>query len=420
MKPACVLVLCAAVAVIAAVAGCGGKGAAAENRVPGDTLTIYTSVPLHGASRAGGQEVISGAELALAQIRARIGRYRIVLKTLDDSSAQRGVWDPGQTTVNARIATQNPTTIGYIGELNSGASAVSVPLLNRVGIAQVSPTSTAVGLTSDAPGSSPGEPDKYYPTGARTFARVVPSDAFQAAAQVQLQESLGCKKAFVVDDGEVDGEDMATSFELAAKRSNMQLVGLQMFDPTATNYTSLAASIARTGANCVLISAISDSNVALLTKQIAAAIPQGLIFGTGGVAESSFSDPAQGGIPSTIDPRVLITVGAVDPSPPPSARHGFFAAYERRYGPAAPYAILGYEAMSLMLNAISRATGGGTRPALRSKVVAAMLDTRGRRSVLGTYSINHDGDTTLRRYGVYRVVDGQLEFWKAISPRTTN
>ena len=88
-----------------------------------------------------------------------------MLKPLDDSTAQRGEWDPGQTTENARMAIRDSTTIGYLGEFNSGASAVSIPLLNRVGIAQVSPTNTAVGLTSAGAGASPGEPDKYYPTG---------------------------------------------------------------------------------------------------------------------------------------------------------------------------------------------------------------------------------------------------------------
>ena len=70
--------------------------------------------------------------------------------------------------------------------------------------------------------------------------------------------------------------------------------------------------------------------------------------------------------------------------------------------------------MSLVLSAIARATAGGTEPAVRAKVRAAIFATRERRSVLGTYSIDHDGDTTLRRYGVYSIVAGRLTFWQAI------
>ena len=86
----------------------------------------------------------------------------------------------------------------------------------------------------------------------------------------------------------------------------------------------------------------------------------------------------------------------------------------RRYGSPEPTAIFGYEAMSLLLSAIERATDDGTRAAVRSQVRAALFDTRDRRSVLGTYSIDRNGDTTLRRYGVYGIAGGQLTFLQAI------
>ena len=40
----------------------------------------------------------------------------------------------------------------------------------------------------------------------------------------------------------------------------------------------------------------------------------------------------------------------------------------------------------------------------------------GRRSVLGTYSIDGNGDTTLSRYGSYTVRDGRLRFLRVIDP----
>jgi branched-chain amino acid transport system substrate-binding protein len=361
-----------------------------------------------------GEAVVSGETLALSELRYRLGKYRIVFKPLDDSTPQRGEWDPGQTTVNAKLAAKDPTTIGYIGEMNSGASAISIPILNRVGIPQISPASTAVGLTSDGAGAAPGEPEKYYPSGMRTYARIVPSDAVQAVAQVKLQQSEGCTKTYVLDDGEVDGHDSATSFALAAKQSPIRVVGSQTFDPNASDYRSLASGVARSGANCVLISAITDSNAAAVTRAIANAMPEAKIFGSAGVAESTFTDAAQGGIPTALDPRVMITVATLDRAAYPAAAEEFYAAYAHAYGAPQPYAIYGYEAMSLMLSAIARATDGGRAPARRSKVVQALFNTRNRHSVLGTYSIERDGDTTVRRYGVYRVVDGRLSFWRVI------
>jgi branched-chain amino acid transport system substrate-binding protein len=407
------LALLAAFAAFAGLEGCSADGLPGD-RIHGRTLTIYSSAPLDGPSSIAAQAIVSGERLALARVHGRIGEYRIVLQVLDDATAQRGGWDPGQTTDNARRAIADRTTIGYLGELDSGASAISIPVLNRAGIAQISPASTAVGLTVARPGASPGEPQKYYPTGVRTYARVVPNDSVQAIAQVRLQLSEGCNKTFVLDDGEVDGSDTAASFQLAAQAAGLPVAGVHAFDPRATSYSSLIAGVAQTGADCVLISAATESHAAMMTEQIGSALPNAMIFGSAGMGETTYTDPAEGGIPTSLDRRVLITAPGPGPERYAAADRAFFASYRQRFGAPQPYAISGYEAMSLMLDAIARATRNGRRTALRSKLVRAIFATRDRHSVLGTYSIDHDGDTTLRRYGVYRVIHGHLVFWKAI------
>jgi branched-chain amino acid transport system substrate-binding protein len=372
-------------------------------------------VPLLGPSRVSGEAVVDGAQLALSQLRDRIGRYRIELRALNDATAKRQGWDPGQTTIAVRTAVLDQSTIGYVGELNSGASAVSIPPLNRAGIPQVSPTSSAVGLTSDVAGANPGEPQKYYPTGIRTFARVVPNDSVQAIAQIRVQETMGCTKVYVLDDGEVDGADAASSYEVVARSSGMRVVGIQAFPRNATSYQPLAKGVAQTRPNCILLAADTESGAVLLTTQLVAAMPGVRIFGTAGLAESTFFNPLQGGIPLSVDPRVILTAPTLALTDYPASARAFTAAYERAYGPPEPDSILGYEAMSLMLNAITRATDHGTIDAVRSRVRAALFATRDRHSVLGTYSIDSDGDTTLRRYGVYTIDAGQLSFWQAIT-----
>jgi branched-chain amino acid transport system substrate-binding protein len=407
--------LAGAVAAATLVAGCAGHSTSPANTIKGGVLTVYLSVPLHGASSVSGRAVLDGAELALDSVHGHIGRYRIALRELDDATPQSGAWDPGQTTLNVRQAITDPTTIGYLGEFNSGASAVSVPLLNRAGIPQISPSSTAVGLTKGGPEASPGEPEKYYPTGTRTFARVVPNDSVQAAVQVKLQKQLGCTKVYVLDDGEVDGRDAAASYEVAAKAAGLDVVGSQEFEAKATDYRSLAQSLIPTGADCVLVSAITESNAVQVVKQVGAALPRALIFGSAGLAESTFTDPALGGIPASLEPRVLMTVATLDPSAYPPSGRRFFTLYARRYGRSQPYAIYGYAAMNLLLDAISRATDHGSKPAVRSKVLSAIFATSGRPSVLGEFSIDRQGDTTVNRYGVYRVRAGRLSFWKAMA-----
>jgi branched-chain amino acid transport system substrate-binding protein len=382
--------------------------------ISGRMLTIYSSLPLDGASSLNAQAVANGARLALERSGGFIGKYRIVLKQLNDSNAAGGSWDAGQTTDNARRAVRDNTTIGYIGELNSGASAISIPILNRAAIAQISPASTAVGLTSNAAGAAQGEPAKYYPTGKRTFARVMPDDSIQAAAQVKLQTSLGCTKTYVVHDDEFDGQAAATSFNLRAQSSGLHLADSQGFEAKQVKYDSIVSGVASTGSNCVFISAITEGNAVEVTKELAAALPGANFFVSSGLAESTYTDPTRAGLPRTLDPRVFITLATLRRSADPSSGRAFLAAYAKRYGPPEPYAIFGYEAMSLMLSAIAASTHQGKITARRSNVVTALFATRHRRSVLGSYSIDPNGDTTLTDIGAYKIVAGQLTFWKTI------
>ena len=381
----------------------------------GNRLTIYASLPYSGPSGASGEGALGGARMALAAVGGRIGRYRVSLRTLNDATKARGGWDPGQTSANARQAILDPTTIAYLGDLNSGATAVSIPVLSRAGVPQVSPASTAVGLTQGGDEAAPGEPQKYYPTGLRTFVRVIPNDTVQAAVQARLQREAGCRKTYVVDDGEVDGNDAAMAFQVAAKAAHLPIVATDQYDPKASSYASLAHTVAQSGADCILISALPQDNAVALTDQLGHALPKAQLFATAGLAEEAFINPADGGVTPAIGARIVMTVAILSNGDYPLAGRRFLAAYSRRYGAWQPDAIFGYEAMSLLLDAVSRATDHGSDPAVRSRVTRALFATRDRHSVLGTYSIDHHGDTTLRRWGVYRIQNGRLVFWKALS-----
>jgi branched-chain amino acid transport system substrate-binding protein len=408
------LALSAAALAALSLTACGGTDAPAQGRIRGEKLTVYVSVPLSGASAVSGRAVVEGVKLATTQGHDRIGKYRVVVKVLNDATAAAGEWDPGETSRNAVQAAADPTTIGYIGDLDSGASAVSIPILNQAEIPQISPRSSAVGLTSGGAAASPGEPAKYYPAQVRTFARVAPSDSVQAAVQVMLQQSLGCTKTYVLTDEEVDGEDFATSFGVAAQRAGLRVLATQQYDPQALGYRALARTIANSGANCVLVSAISGSNAVPVTRQIAAALPTARIFAAAGVAQSTFVDPAKGGVPLALDSRLFITSPALGARAYPEAGRDFLARFARLYGPPEPDAILGYESMRLMLGAIRAATDGGRKPPRRTAVRRAIFETHGRHGALGTYSIDRNGNTTLSAYGVWRAVNGRLRFWKAI------
>jgi branched-chain amino acid transport system substrate-binding protein len=404
--------LLAATLLALVAAGCG-SGHAPPDAIGGDHLTLYLSLPENGASVSEAQAVLGGATIALSGLPGhRLGRYDVRLRVLDDSTAARGEWDPGQTSLDARTAAADPTAIGYIGELNSGASAVSIPLLERAGIPQISPTSTAIGLTDGGAAADPGEPQKYYPTGIRTFVRLPPGDGRQATVQAALERERGCTATFVLDDGEVDGEAFATSFALAAPRAGIHLAGTAAFAPRATDFAVLAGAVAAKRPECILIAAVPSPGAVALTVQLAAALPHAALFASAGLAAQTYVDPARGGIPQALDPRLLLTVPVPGPAGLPPAGRAFAAEFTRRYGPPLPAAILGYESTALLIDAIRRASTDGEGVVRRSAVRQALFGTRSRRSVLGVYDVTPAGDTTLDTYGVYAVRHGRLAVWR--------
>ena len=184
-----------------ALAACGGGGSSgggssgSSSASGGNTIDIYSSLPLQGASTAQTDPLVNGMNLALSEAGGKAGPFTVNYQSLDDSTAQAGKWDPTQTEANARKVAMDPKAVFYIGEFNSAASKVSIPILSQVGIPQLSPANTYVGLTTNEPGSAPGEPQKYYPTGKRTYVRIVPRDTIQAAAGLITMKHDGCARS---------------------------------------------------------------------------------------------------------------------------------------------------------------------------------------------------------------------------------
>ena len=400
------------------VAACGGGGSSTSgggSTASGKTLTIYSSLPLQGASRTNSEALVNGIKLALAQNNNKAGQFTINYKSLDDSTAQTGKWDPGQTSSDARQAAQDKSTILYIGEFNSGASAISIPILNRAGIGQISPANTAVGLTTNQAGATPGEPEKYYPTGKRTYVRVVPKDTIQGAAIATVMKSDGCKKPYILNDKEVYGQGLATNASNSLKTQGIPPLGNDGWDPKAANYRSVASKLAGKGVDCVFLSGIVDNNGVQLTKDIAAGIPNAKIYAPDGFCESGWVSPKEGGVPTSLDPKLQCTVATLDPGSYPPEGKKFFQQYEAKYGKGNlnPYAIYGYAAMQLGLDAIKRAGASGNN---RQDVINALFNTKNLPSVLGTYSIDKNGDTSITDYGLYSVKNGQITFSRVIKP----
>ncbi len=400
-------------AAILGVTSCGGGGSGGEKAPSGGSakaVTIYSSYPLQGAGRAQSEAAVNGAKLAIAQAHGKAGSIKVTYKPLDDSTAQAANWTPEATSANARKAAQDKSTAVYLGEFNSGATAVSLPILNEAGIAQISPSNTAVGLTTDEPGATPGEPDKYYPSGTRTYARIVPKDTIQGAALATLMKQDGCMKVQLLNDKEVYGAGLARNIEASAKAQGLTVTSNEAIDKNAPNYRSLAQKSKTAGDDCMVFSGITANNAAQVFKDFAAALPAAKLYGPDGVADTTFASPKDG-LPADVAARTKVTIATLSPDQYPPEGRKFFDDYTKRYGEKNPdpYAIYGYEAMELALDAIKRSKTG-ERPA----VIKALFATKDRQSVLGAYSIDKNGDTSLSDYGVYSIKNGTLVFDQTI------
>jgi branched-chain amino acid transport system substrate-binding protein len=393
----------------------GGGGGGGGDSAGGGELHIYSSLPLEGAQRGQSTALVNGAKLALEQAGGKAGDFTVKYTSLSDASAQAGNWTPELTSANARKAAQDDKTAVYIGEFNSGASAVSIPILNEGGVPQISPSNTAVGLTSDAAGADKGEPDKYYPAGTRTYTRIVPKDTIQGAALATIMKEDGCTNVAIANDKEVYGAGLARNIESSAKSQGLKIDFNEGIDPKAANYRSLASRAKGDGVDCFAFSGTTANNAAQIFKDFSAAIPDAKLYGPDGVAEAAFTDPKEGGLPNSVGAKTTLTVATLSPDQYPPEGQEFFKQYAQKYGDKTPdpYAIYGFEAMNLALEAIKRAGSGD-----KEKILEALFATKDRKSVLGTYSIDKNGDTSLTDYGVYKIEDGQLTFDKTVKAQT--
>ena len=414
----------AALAAIAlAAAGCSSSSSSSSGSATssgsaaagGNTVDIYSSLPLQGGSSAQTIPMVNGIKLALSQANNKAGQWTVNYQSLDDSTAAAAKWDPGQTAGNARKVASDPKAVFYIGEFNSGASEVSIPILNEAGIPQVSPANTYVGLTTSLPGSAPGEPQKYYPTGKRTYLRIVPIDNIQGAAGLIAMKNAGCTKVAVANDKEAYGAGLATDLELEKGFYGVTITSNTGIDPTAPNFRSYASTIAGQGADCFYFAGLVSTGAVQITKDVHSAIPTAKIFGGDGDCTDSWTNAAKGGVPAAIDPLIQCTVPTLDLNAYPGGKD-FLSAYQAKYGVANPdpYSIYGYVAMKLALDTIK---GLGAQGNSKTAVLNALFGLKSYSSVLGTFGFNASGDTTLKSFGLYKVgSNGEPVYYQTITP----
>src|SRR4051812_21394008 len=124
-RPAAPLAALLAAALLALPA-CGSDDGVKESRIIGDSVTVYSSLPLSGPLAPVSRDIVLGEKLALREARGRAGIYDVGYVSLDSADPETGRWDAGRVAANARKAITDRQTVAYLGELEPGASAISL------------------------------------------------------------------------------------------------------------------------------------------------------------------------------------------------------------------------------------------------------------------------------------------------------
>ncbi|MBK8822113.1 MAG: branched-chain amino acid ABC transporter substrate-binding protein [Anaerolineales bacterium] len=401
-----------------ALAACGAGGGEAA------TLKIVSSLPMTGASLTQTQTIVNAMTLRLEQAggKACNGKYTVTYEAWDDASAALGKWDPAVETENANKAAADPSIIAYLGTFNSGAAKLSIPILNAAGpLVMISPANTYPGLTHAATGlTEANEPDVYYPSGTRNYARVAATDDLQGPVAVNFMVSQGVKTVYILDDQEVYGKGVADSVNQAAVAAGITVIAQEGFDPKAADYKALMTKISTSndGAapDAVYLGAIVDNNAAQVLKDKVAIMgdnqtvkfigPDGIF--TAALIEGAGADVAEG-VFATTPGLALKDLG--------DAGKKFYADYAAKYEETKePYAILGYDTMSAALKAIEDVCAAGGNPTDRAAINAAVFAIKDFEGALGTWSFNADGDVTLPYFVVGQVQGGAYADYGTFTP----
>jgi branched-chain amino acid transport system substrate-binding protein len=401
--------LCIALALLAA--GCGSTATTTTTSDPiggTRTLAIESDLPLDGPSALNMGSVVDGELLALHEVDWHVGEWRVQFRPEDDTDSSTGVWSPSVTAQAAHATAANPEVVGYIGDWDSGATATSLQETNATGTLQVSPWSPYVGFTDQSPAADKGDPARFQAGGQSTFARLVPSDAVQARASVRYMRALGVTRLYVLGDvSDPFDADIAQLVANDAPKAGIYVVGDQAID-TGTNtqpagYSAYATAAAQQRADGVLFAGAPSPGASALLSEINQTLPHAKLFLPSTLATPDFLAT----LGTTATAATYVTSPILSLGQYPKRARRVLAAYRRRFGVApTTYALYGYEAMRDVLNAIKRA---GAKAGNRAALLRAFFHLGPIHGVIGDYTIDGHGDSSLRAMDGYRVsASGQL------------
>jgi branched-chain amino acid transport system substrate-binding protein len=375
--------------------------------------TIVSDLPLQGALRPLAVQIVAAIRLQLKQAGFKIGDKTITYASCDDSTAAKGSWDAQTCTNNANAYKTVKNLLGIIGTFNSGCAEIIAPIVNRApggGIPMVSPANTYTGLTKKS--AVPGEPNKYFPSGKRNYARVAVPDNFQGAGDAMFMQSKGIKSVYVLNDGEAYGAGVANNFANAAKALGITVLGNDKWDANQPDYQSLFQSIASKNPQAVFLGGIiSNHGGQLIKDKVKVLGPNDKVMLMAPDGFNSSSTVTDAGAASA---GLYNTIGGTDPNALTNAAgKAFIAAYKKTYkvDHLEAYTAYGAQAYLVLANAITKSDG------TRASIAKNLYNQSFPKGIIGAFKIDSSGDPSLAGVTVDQYqADGTNKIITSITP----
>jgi branched-chain amino acid transport system substrate-binding protein len=385
-----------------ALAACGtstssGGGGSNSSSGPLDNcvgqVTVASDLPTSGGDAAIGGGTEKGVRLAVDQANAAklLGGCTINYIAKDDSSVAKGKHDPQQGALNVTALVANQAVVGIVGPFNSSVAVAELPITNKAGVVQISPSNTDPGLT--IVGSDPDiDTASLKPTGKTTYFRVISNDVVQAEVMAEVAaKELNLKKVYDIDDQETYGKDLSNYFDKDFAKLGGTVVKRVSLPGDTKDFRPQITEAQGLGADSVFFGGVASNGSGIIKKQM---------------ADAGFNAQAS---------------SAPDTTKLASAQQ-FVTQYKKRYGQdVVAYSTYGYDCMNILLQAIHDVLvgNGGKIPAdpttFRTQVIAKVqgIDYKG---TIGETRFDANGDTLNHDFSVYKATGGKWVARETISP----
>jgi ABC-type branched-subunit amino acid transport system substrate-binding protein/DNA-binding beta-propeller fold protein YncE len=369
-------------------------------------VLIASDLPLKGPFSAEPRATADAIRHVMERRGFKAGEHSVGYQSCDVSTPQTGGFEFRKCAANASAYARAEQLVAVLGPWSSFCGQVQLPILNRapagppavVGFSASHPGLTRGGTLAQHSGRGRrGEPQVYYPSGVRNFARLVPREDLQGVANAMLAAELGLERVYVVRENAPDYKIVyADPFRRAARGLGIAVVGSDAFNSQAHSFDALAARVARSDAQGVFLAGNLFGGADRVLKALRARLGEGV----------PIMAIDQVGIPV---PELLRLAG--------SAARGLFLtgidvpAGSRKDGAEArrlardlgtldapvAYQLPAAQATELVLDAIARSDG------TRESVLVELRNVEVEDGILGAFRIDARGDITPAQLPVFRV-----------------